>query len=248
MGNPARIELFFAYATLWVDSEVFPFSLHFPPSAVSSFPFMYFTAGYPFLSSQGFRVQGDSHRNFATALQKRITVGAVYKVTCYALCPPRSSFRACRFPHCIQITPSTKFELQPPTDPPFLHDAYDFIEFPLLRDRLPPSPYLAGPTYVYFLLLVFGLYALADFLLIFPCFPDLVGKVVGVGKPNHVDSNAKTAPVQAIRLADAGGSEVNVSLWSELAYIIDPDTVTLDDVSAPVIIGFSCVRNSTVDG
>ncbi|CAN1326055.1 hypothetical protein LINPERPRIM_LOCUS33699 [Linum perenne] len=216
MRNPARIEQFFAYATLWVDSE-------------------------------GFRVQGDSHRNFATALQKRITVGAVYKVTCYALCPPRSSFRACRFPHCIQITPSTKFELQPPTDPPFLHDTYDFVEFPLLRDRLPPSPYLAGPTYVYFLLLVFGLYALADFLLIFPCFPDLVGKVVGVGKPNHVDSNAKTAPVQTIRLADAGGSEVNVSLWSELAYIIDPDTITLDDVSAPVIIGFSCIRISTFD-
>ncbi|CAN1274591.1 hypothetical protein LINPERPRIM_LOCUS15445, partial [Linum perenne] len=89
----------------------------------------------------GARVQGDSHRNFAEALQKRVVVGAVYKVTCYGICPLRPAFRACRFPHCIQITPSTKFELQPPTDPPFIRDSFDFIDFALLPKRLPPCPY-----------------------------------------------------------------------------------------------------------
>ncbi|CAN1794943.1 hypothetical protein LINPERHAP1_LOCUS20448 [Linum perenne] len=213
LGHPARISHFFAYGTLWVDSE-------------------------------GVRVQGDSHRNFAEALQKRVVVGAVYKVTCYGICPLRPAFRACRFPHCIQITPSTKFELQPPTDPPFIRDSFDFIDFALLPKRLPPCPYLT----------------------------DLIGKVVGVGRPNHVDGFSGVAPVQSVTLADTAydygvslciighlhtsdcalllilfslfcsGLEVVVSLWSEFSNLIDPDTVRLDDALNPVIIGFSCLR------
>ncbi|CAN1147161.1 hypothetical protein LINPERHAP2_LOCUS15700, partial [Linum perenne] len=183
LGHPARISHFFAYGTLWVDSE-------------------------------GVRVQGDSHRNFAEALQKRVVVGAVYKVTCYGICPLRPAFRACRFPHCIQITPSTKFELQPPTDPPFIRDSFDFIDFALLPKRLPPCPYLTG----------------------------LIGKVVGVGRPNHVDGFSGVAPVQSVTLADTAGLEVVVSLWSEFSNLIDPDKVRLDDALNPVIIGFSCLR------
>ncbi|CAN1145649.1 Disease resistance protein L6 [Linum perenne] len=191
MGNPARPQHFFAYGTLWVDS-------------------------------QGVRIQGDSHRNFASTLQKRITVGGVYKVSSYTLCPLRPSFRACRFPCSLAITPSTKFELQPSTDPPFVCDSFEFLDFALLPKRIPPCPYLIGH--------------------------DLVGKVVGVGRPNHVDNGSVVAPVQSIRLADAGGSKVVVSLWSELSHVIDADTVTLDDVSNPVIIGFSCLRIGTFEG
>ncbi|CAN1242023.1 hypothetical protein LINPERPRIM_LOCUS5197, partial [Linum perenne] len=67
----------------------------------------------------GVLIQGDSHRNFESNLQKRVAVGSVYKLSGYSLRTPRANFRTSKFPHWLELTAAAQFELQPPTDPPF---------------------------------------------------------------------------------------------------------------------------------
>ncbi|CAN1167450.1 hypothetical protein LINPERHAP2_LOCUS27250, partial [Linum perenne] len=90
-------------------------------------------------------VQGDSHKNFITFLQSRLEVGSVYKITGFGLRPPRRSFRTSTYPHCLDLTPTTQFHLQPPTTPPFRSESLKYIEFEDLSGRLhPPSAYLTS--------------------------------------------------------------------------------------------------------
>ncbi|CAN0871675.1 Replication protein A 70 kDa DNA-binding subunit B [Linum grandiflorum] len=67
---------------------------------------------------------------------------------------------------------------------------------------------------------------------------DFVGKVIGIGKPNHVPRGSGVAPVQTVVVIDASGLEVEISLWSELSNVLDPDSIPLDDVANPVIVAF----------
>ncbi|CAN0839799.1 hypothetical protein LINGRAHAP2_LOCUS2669 [Linum grandiflorum] len=121
----------------------------------------YFALGTMWTDASGVRIQGDSPRNFAKALQDLISVRSIYKITGYTFRSPRPTFH-------------------------------------------------------------------------------FVGKIIGIGKPNYVARGDSTAPVQTVRVLDFSGGEVEVSLWSEMSYIIDVDAVVLDDVSNPVIVVFSC--------
>ncbi|CAN1726042.1 hypothetical protein LINPERHAP1_LOCUS333 [Linum perenne] len=144
LGNPATLDQFFAYGTLWTDN-------------------------------QGVLIQGDSHRDFTSILQKRVAVGSVYVVLNFSVCSPCPSFRTCAFPHCLGITTSTKFELQQSPEPPFLSNAFDFEPIASLPARAHPCPYL----------------------------PDFVGKVVGAGESNHIERNSIVSPVQKVVVTDA---------------------------------------------
>ncbi|CAN1164286.1 hypothetical protein LINPERHAP2_LOCUS25493, partial [Linum perenne] len=72
--------------------------------------------------AEGVLIQGDPHRNFASALQKRVTIGSVYAI-------PTSRFvqlvsvtaPVCGFSHCLDLTASTKFELQECPDIAFVY-------------------------------------------------------------------------------------------------------------------------------
>ncbi|CAN1257708.1 hypothetical protein LINPERPRIM_LOCUS9675, partial [Linum perenne] len=93
----------------------------------------------------GTTIQGESHKHFNTILQARLQVGSVYKVTRFGLRSPRKNFRTTTFPHCLDLTPTTHFELQLPTIPPFLEDSFQYIEFEEFRDHEhPPCSYLTG--------------------------------------------------------------------------------------------------------
>ncbi|CAN1130401.1 Replication protein A 70 kDa DNA-binding subunit B [Linum perenne] len=113
LGTPLSPDQYFAYGTLWMDSE-------------------------------GVLIQGDSHRNFESNLQKRVAVGSVYKLSGYSLRTPRANFRTSKFPHWLELTAAAQFELQPPTDPPFPLTTFDFIPFSRLNSRMPPCPYLTA--------------------------------------------------------------------------------------------------------
>ncbi|CAN1121913.1 hypothetical protein LINPERPRIM_LOCUS2470, partial [Linum perenne] len=86
----------------------------------------------------------DSHCNFESNLQKRVAVGSVYKLSGYSLHTLCANFRTSKFPHCLDLTTATQFELQPPTDSPFPLTAFDFVPFTRLDSRMPPCPYLIG--------------------------------------------------------------------------------------------------------
>ncbi|CAN0912537.1 hypothetical protein LINGRAPRIM_LOCUS625 [Linum grandiflorum] len=107
-------------------------------------PERYFALGTLWTDAEGVRIQGGSLRNFAPTFKKRISVGCVYKIAGAVLCPPRPTFRACGFSNCPQITPSTKFESQPPASDhaPFNREAFKFVPFSEFPSRLPPFPYL----------------------------------------------------------------------------------------------------------
>ncbi|CAN1242024.1 Replication protein A 70 kDa DNA-binding subunit E [Linum perenne] len=169
---------------------------------------------------KGVLIQGDSHRNFESNLQKRVAVGSVYKLSGYSLRTPRANFRTSKFPHWLELTAAAQFELQPPTDPPFPLTAFDFIPFSRLNSRMPPCPYLT----------------------------DLVGKVVAVGEPNHVERNSVVAPVQKVTIIDASGLEVVVSLWSEFSAILDAASIVLDDKTNPFIVALGSFRIGTFGG
>ncbi|CAN1130719.1 hypothetical protein LINPERHAP2_LOCUS5989 [Linum perenne] len=183
-------------------------------------PEQFFAYGTLWTDAEGTRVQGDSHRNFAAILQKRIDVGSVYKISSYSITLPCPSFRSCSFPHCLSITAARKFALQPPTTPPVLADSFEFVPFAKLPSRMPPCAYLT----------------------------DIIGKVIGVGYPNHVDNGASIAPVQNLVIINPSGLEVEVSLWGDLAHVIDADAIVLDDAQNPVIMFFSCFRIGTYKG
>ncbi|CAN1153381.1 hypothetical protein LINPERHAP2_LOCUS19365 [Linum perenne] len=90
----------------------------------------------------GVLIQGDSHRDFTSILQKCVAVGSVYVILNFSVCSPCPSFRTCAFPHCLGITTSTKFELQQSPEPPFLSNAFDFEPIASLPARAHPCPYL----------------------------------------------------------------------------------------------------------
>ncbi|CAN0897201.1 Replication protein A 70 kDa DNA-binding subunit E, partial [Linum grandiflorum] len=174
-------------------------------------PEKFFAVGTAWTDAEGTRIQGDSLRAFAPYLEKNVCVGSVYAVTGFTLQPPRPSYRACRFPHWLTLGPAAKYELLPPeVGASFKPESYEFVPFAQLSGRLPPCAYLT----------------------------DFVGKVIGIGKPNHVPRGSGVAPVQTVVVIDASGLEVEVSLWSELSNVLDPDSIPLDDVSNPVIVAF----------
>ncbi|CAN0881793.1 Replication protein A 70 kDa DNA-binding subunit E, partial [Linum grandiflorum] len=121
--------------------------------------------------------------------------------------------RACRFPHWLAFGPATKYELLPPdTASTFAPESYEFVPFVKFPGHPPPPPC--------------------------PYLTDFVGKVITLGKPNHVSRGSGFAPVQTIVVVDSSGLEVEVSLWSELSNVLDADTIPLDDMSNPVIVAF----------
>ncbi|CAN0874963.1 Replication protein A 70 kDa DNA-binding subunit B [Linum grandiflorum] len=175
-------------------------------------PERYFALGTMWTDASGVRIQGDSPRNFANALQDLISVGSIYKITGYTFRSPRPTFRTCRFPRWLDLGPGAKFELQAPPPVPFAPELFEFVPISKFPARVHSCPYLT----------------------------DFVGKIIGIGKPNYVARGDSTAPVQTVRVLDSSGGEVEVSLWSEMSSIIDADAVVLDDVSNPVIVVFSC--------
>ncbi|CAN0900855.1 hypothetical protein LINGRAHAP2_LOCUS21070, partial [Linum grandiflorum] len=119
--------------------------------------------------------------------------------------------RSCRFPQWLGLSPAANFELLSPEDAAaFKPESYEFVPFAKFPSRLPPCAYLT----------------------------DFIGKVIALGKPNHVPRGSGVAPVQTVVVIDASGLEVEVSLWSELSIVLDADTVSLDDVSNPTIVAF----------
>ncbi|CAN1222557.1 Replication protein A 70 kDa DNA-binding subunit B, partial [Linum grandiflorum] len=173
---------------------------------------------------QGVRVQGDSHRNFSDVLLRRISVGSVYKISGYTVRAPRPSYRTCQFGYWLTLTPTTQFELQPGSPDEFPEESFEFVPLPDLGPRLPPCAFLTAVIL------------------------DLFGKIVTVGKPNHVERESAVAPVQTITIADFGGTEVEVSLWSEHSTIIDAEIIVLDDLIRPAVVGFSGLRINLFNG
>ncbi|CAN1194282.1 hypothetical protein LINPERHAP2_LOCUS42481 [Linum perenne] len=102
-------------------------------------PDQFFAYGTLWTDNQGVLIQGDSHQNFTSILQKRVAVGSVYVVSNFSVKSPRPSFRTCAFPHCLGITASTKFELQQSPEPPFLSNAFDFVPIASLPARAHPG-------------------------------------------------------------------------------------------------------------
>ncbi|CAN0839963.1 Replication protein A 70 kDa DNA-binding subunit B [Linum grandiflorum] len=174
-------------------------------------PDQFFAFGTLWTDAEGIRIQGDSHRNFAAVLMKRISIGSYYKISGFTIRLPRPDYRTCQFPHWLSITPGTRFELQPLPDPAFTSELFELVSFSQFPSRMPPCPYLT----------------------------DFVGKLIKIGSPNHVEQNSTVAPVQNVTVADESGLEVDVSLWSELSTIIDPQTVILDDLVHPAVVLFS---------
>ncbi|CAN1272637.1 hypothetical protein LINPERPRIM_LOCUS14655 [Linum perenne] len=178
----------------------------------------------------GVLIQGDSHRDFTSILQKCVAVGSVYVILNFSVCSPCPSFRTCAFPHCLGITTSTKFELQQSPEPPFLSNAFDFEPIASLPARAHPCPYL----------------------------PDFVGKVVGAGESNHIERNSIVSPVQKVVVTDASFTfsfvsllavlRVDVFLWAKMSSILDAGTIVIDDQERPLIVGFSGFRIGSFDG
>ncbi|CAN0921213.1 hypothetical protein LINGRAHAP2_LOCUS32472 [Linum grandiflorum] len=83
-------------------------------------PDQFFAFGTLWTDADGVMIQGDSHRNFADTIQKRISVGSVYKISGYSIRSPRATFRTTSFSHWLDLTPTMKFDLQDPTDLPSL--------------------------------------------------------------------------------------------------------------------------------
>ncbi|CAN1166719.1 Replication protein A 70 kDa DNA-binding subunit D [Linum perenne] len=180
-----------------------------------------FGFGTHWVDDEGTTVQGESHKNFIVILQSRIEVGSVYKITGFGLRPPRKSFRTSTFPHCLNLTPTTQFHLQPPTTPPFCVDSLGYIEFEELSARVhPPSAYLT----------------------------DFVGKVIGGGQPNHVHRPTFVASVQNLIVTNERGFEVKVSLWADLSRVVDATVFALEDESNPLIIAFGAFRITSFSG
>ncbi|CAN0922372.1 Replication protein A 70 kDa DNA-binding subunit E [Linum grandiflorum] len=177
-------------------------------------PDQFFALGTIWTDSEGIRIQGDTLRNFAALIQKRIAVGSVYKISSFCLRQPRAAYRTCRFPHWLSFTAATKFELMPMSAGPMPDEVLEYVRLAKFPSRLPPSAYLT----------------------------DFVGKLIVVGHPNYVDQPGGPAPVQNLTVADASGVEVDVSLWSDLSSVIDADAVVLDDASNPAIVAFAGFR------
>ncbi|CAN1197087.1 Replication protein A 70 kDa DNA-binding subunit D, partial [Linum perenne] len=187
-----------------------------PSKPVSCFGF-----GMHWVDDEGTTVQGESHKNFIVILQSRIEVGSAYKITGFGLRPPRKSFRTSTFPHCLNLTPTTQFHLQPPTTPPFCVDSLGYIEFEELSAQVhPPSAYLT----------------------------DFVGKVIGGGQPNHVHRPTFVASVQNLIVTNERGYEVKVSLWADLSRVVDATVFALEDESNPLIIAFGAFRITSFSG
>ncbi|CAN1746364.1 hypothetical protein LINPERHAP1_LOCUS2757, partial [Linum perenne] len=117
--------------------------LHAWKLADPSKPGSLFAFGTHWVDAKGTTVQGDSHKNFTSLLQSRISVGSVYKITGFGLRPPRKNFQTSLFRHCLDLTPTTQFLLQQPTTPPFCVDSLQYFEFEDFNGRVhPPFPYL----------------------------------------------------------------------------------------------------------
>ncbi|CAN0858748.1 hypothetical protein LINGRAHAP2_LOCUS7438, partial [Linum grandiflorum] len=129
----------------------------------------------------GVRIQADALHNFAVVIQKRISVGSVYKITGFKLRPPRPAYRTCRFPHWLAFTALTKFELQPPSAIAF---ADELLEYVPLTSCLPACPR-----------------ALMSQVSLLFCY--FVGKVIDIGKSNYVERPTGVSPVQNMTVADA---------------------------------------------
>ncbi|CAN1345120.1 Replication protein A 70 kDa DNA-binding subunit B, partial [Linum perenne] len=187
-----------------------------PSKPVSCFGF-----SMHWVDDEGTTVQGESHKNFIVILQSRIEVGSAYKITGFGLRPPRKSFRTSTFPHCLNLTPTTQFHLQPPTTPPFCVDSLGYIEFEELSAQVHlPSAYLT----------------------------DFVGKVIGGGQPNHVHRPTFVASVQNLIVTNERGYEVKVSLWADLSRVVDATVFALEDESNPLIIAFGAFRITSFSG
>ncbi|CAN0920352.1 hypothetical protein LINGRAHAP2_LOCUS31999 [Linum grandiflorum] len=176
------------------------------------FPFVVVDSNPCHLCWQGTRIQGDTLRPFAAYLESNVSVGSVYDITGFTLQPPHPSYRACCFPHWLALGPAAKYELLPPdTASAFAPESYEFVPSAKFPGCLSLNPVR---------------------------FVDFVGKVIALGKPNHVSRGSGVAPVQTIVVVDVSGLEVEVSLWSELSNVLDVDTIPLDDMSNPVIVAF----------
>ncbi|CAN0837906.1 hypothetical protein LINGRAHAP2_LOCUS1921 [Linum grandiflorum] len=139
-------------------------------------PDKYFALGTAWTDSEGTRIQGDSVRAFAPYLEQHLLVGSVYGITGFKLQPPRPSYRSCKFPQWLGLGPAANFELLPPEDAiAFKPESYEFVPFAEFPGRLPPCAYLT----------------------------DFLGKVIGIGKPNHVPRGSGVAPVQTVIVIDA---------------------------------------------
>ncbi|CAN1798023.1 hypothetical protein LINPERHAP1_LOCUS21532 [Linum perenne] len=74
---------------------------------------------------------------------------------------------------------------------------------------------------------------------------DLVGKVVAVGEPNHVERNSSVALVQKVTIIDASDIEVVVWLWSEFVVVLDAASIVLDDKINSFIVALGSFRFGT---
>ncbi|CAN0912464.1 hypothetical protein LINGRAHAP2_LOCUS27375, partial [Linum grandiflorum] len=159
--------------------------------------------------TEGVRIHGNVLRNFAAVIQKRITVGSIYKIFEFTLRAPRPTYRTCRFPHWLAFTAVTKFELQPPTDNAFTDEVLEYVPLGKFPSRMPPCAYVTN----------------------------FVVKLIIVGKLNYIDMPSGASPVQNITVVDA--RLMFPCGRSELSSVIDADTVVLDDVANPSIVAFA---------
>ncbi|CAN1226088.1 hypothetical protein LINPERPRIM_LOCUS2616 [Linum perenne] len=65
---------------------------------------------------------------------------------------------------------------------------------------------------------------------------------VSGGEPGHIERPNSVALVQKLIVANERGMEVEVSLWGDLAQIIDATPLALNDDSNPTIIAFAAFR------
>ncbi|CAN1818088.1 Replication protein A 70 kDa DNA-binding subunit B, partial [Linum perenne] len=195
--------------------------LHAWKLADPSKPGSLFAFGTHWVDAKGTTVQGDSHKNFTSLLQSRISVGSVYKITGFGLRPPRKNFRTSLFRHCLDLTPTTQFLLQQPTTPPFCVDSLQYFEFEDFNGRVhPPFPYLT----------------------------DFVGKIVSAGEPNYVQRPGSVACVQNLTITNERGVEVVVSLWGDLAQVVDANALTIAGASNSGVIAFAAFRVTQFSG
>ncbi|CAN0900857.1 hypothetical protein LINGRAHAP2_LOCUS21070, partial [Linum grandiflorum] len=95
----------------------------------------------------GTRIQGDSVRAFAPYLEQHLSIGSVYGITGFTLQSPRPSYRSCRFPQWLGLSPAANFELLSPEDAAaFKPESYEFVPFAKFPSRLPPCAYLTGSS------------------------------------------------------------------------------------------------------
>ncbi|CAN1184478.1 Replication protein A 70 kDa DNA-binding subunit E [Linum perenne] len=195
--------------------------LHAWKLADPSKPGSLFAFGTHWVDAKGTTVQVDSHKNFTSLLQSRISVGSVYKITGFGLRPPRKNFRTSLFRHCLDLTPTTQFILQQPTTPPFCVDSLQYFEFEDFAGRVhPPFPYLT----------------------------DFVGKIVSAGEPNYVQQPGSVACLQNLTISNERGFEVVVSLWGDLAQVVDANALTIVGASNSGVIAFAAFRITQFSG